>query len=475
MKKKVVSTAGILVTLVLLMYAPLFATETHVVGIGVPLWVTNDDSLGYKLFPSILLDKKSGTFFEFTGSLDETLGFSSFPIPWWNVDIVTATAGVFTNNNLLGNTMLKFCPNGGTLGGTLQCNMYPRGYALLNTLGGKLFLGINMPFQGIISTGVAQFGIGYARKVSILKAGALIYFGRESTSEVQLPISFPKSYDRGSQWAKSLGTFGILMSASAKFVLPIDLSINLSFPYATDSSKVLKDIQGHTIYEGELGRSGFKFTLAGRTQIKNFKIFLGLGYTRLNNYSDEVSYATFVSPPVKFSETNISAVTSNIGLYSGVSYSMAVKDKLWLAPGLLFNIYIPGETGTLDISCVYKTCTRAQSFSYTTEEYSGFQIDTIVFLGGVGKLSKKWRITGGMSKPIFSYTHYSYQHYVYTGSSSKTDDAYSASEFTSTPFYVNLGVSGKIKIFNIDFALKTVLQRHYNPIFEPYLATSVRW
>ncbi len=381
----------VVVLISVIIASPAMATDTAVKSMSLPTWATNDESLTYTLFPQLLPE--------------------------------------FTNRFVL------------EYGG-----MGVRSYLNVNLFNGTALIGANMPFSGNVQTGNNQFMIGYGFKSNIGKIGIAFAMGPNLHSTTSLATDVPKTKG-GNEYYNSSGSYQLLLGLSKKIIVPMDISLLVTYPYntVTEATEVDQNNGKELRYAIER-KSGLGIHLEARAKLsKDALVGAGIGFEYAGYINEEKNWA-----PPNYNLQNENKITTSdykFILGTGGTYVWHPNKRIMIKPALLGQLILDFYKQK---NYVYVIGTTKNTT--TPDDHWSLGLNLVGYFGGEALIYKSWKFRAGISKNLL------YLEYKKTQSLNQNDKVTSGKSETlvnSNALTFTTGIGGKIGFVNIDLLLNT--------------------
>jgi hypothetical protein len=401
-----------------------FATTSRINGLGVPTWMTLDDDaivFGYvgqlNTFKNLALLEMSGPGTGWGGA---------------TIDLGGNALGIYVN-----------------VPGTVNTNLFNSVISTINTLN-------TMSLLSTVNIGSSTYKLTDVTVVPDNQITALYDLGLEGM-DIGLGLAYSaagKSYAEKSNYkaqdeiSSSAYEIAILLGASLKGDMPIDIGLSVNLPSASykTSGYRLAGTDSKLQNEDKVDGSGFGIDLgarlvANKDLIANLLVGFGSGSTKValkkdNNSNDSWSDAD---------DTNgeISGETSNILVNLGVA-------KLLKANNVNVIAGLTGGYSSLTQKADKITDNNDSTNNKKGTEDTTTNIDVGINVAAETKLNDTWSARAGVSKGLFGITST-------TNKNLDTDSKQESSSDSTAAPVISAGISGVISNFTIDAVISQAL------------------
>ena len=317
----------------------IFASAVGVEAMNVPVWATQDESLVYDLFPSLIVKNSKKAVLELDG--------------------INAAAEV-------------------------------SGYANLPLGDGVLGLLVNDPIALGATTDLGVFGIVYGMDLGGMLGAIAISYGSES--DIDESVAMPG--DAGGDITVNnpgQSLLGVKAGLTVDGDAPIDAVVSFVMSDVTTTEDTVKDATGVITNEDIDKDSAMTFGLDIRAAMD--ALLINLGGT-LTLAKDDVTDKNYAAGVLTLHDEDLTE-TTDIGVELGIAGPIKAGDAITIIPGASVGVRMDSDVAT-DIDKLTNT------YNADKVETSVFGIQLVCFVGAVGNINETWSVKGGVQKTVYN-------------------------------------------------------------------------
>lgn len=341
--KKILTIAVLLSLLAL----PVFASVTEVMSLGLPAQISGTDQIT-RFYPQLISNFKNTIVFEYDDNPD-----------YWGYTFIGT--------------------NVGTLGVVISPSMGIKGDTP------------SVPASTVAVPGNST-GLIYATNLGAMNVGASLMFGNSGTGTLYKMVATVSDKD---EVTNGYSSTTIMLGASLKVGLPLDLALSVVLPGYRDSDKLYNTTNGLTDDDYEtLG--GMEIGVNAGTKMGNWMFDIGLTLSNVTNERQDWQDADANGVP------NINTVYTStdgglfVDMLAGYNFAATKTLSFIIASGLNIETYAAEKDKTND--------KLAGTTTYSTNANSGMTLNLPLYVAVNCKLNDTWSLMGGINKIVLAYT-----------------------------------------------------------------------